>query len=130
MISRKFGPIIVTGSSNPDMVATAPISAAGESVMGRIFFVSAGGKGGKQAVEAARLGVEVTIVVNLGPDALVDRVIDTSAAGDLINGSAAVGLALSNELSQSIELACRAASISVTRAGATNAMPFVYEVEI
>ena len=112
------------------MVATAPISAAGESVMGRIFFVSAGGKRGKQAVEAARLGVEVTIVVNLGPDALVDRVIDTSAAGDLINGSAAVGLALSNELSQSIELACRAASISVTRAGATDAMPFAYEVEI
>lgn len=112
------------------MVANAPSSAAGESVMGRIFFVSAGGKGGKQAVEAARLGVEVTIVVNLGPDALVDRVIDTSAAGDLINGSAAVGLALSNELSQSIELASRAASISVTRAGATDAMPFAYEVEI
>ena len=64
------------------MVATAPISAAGESVMGRSFFVSSGGKGGKQAVAAARLGAEVSIVGNLGADVPVDRVIDTSAAGD------------------------------------------------
>ena len=82
MISRKFGPIIVVGRINPGMVATAPYSDAGESVMGRSFFVSAGGKGSNQAVAAARLGAEVTIVENLGADALVDRVIDTTAAGD------------------------------------------------
>ena len=41
------------------MVATAPIFAAGESVMGGSFFVSAEGKGGNQAVAAATLGVGV-----------------------------------------------------------------------
>ena len=67
------------------MVATAPISAAGESVVGRILFVSAGGKGGKggnQAVAVARLGVEITKVRNLGADAPVDLVMDTTAAED------------------------------------------------
>ena len=37
------------------MAATAPISAAEESVMGGSFFVSAEGKGGNQAVAAATL---------------------------------------------------------------------------
>ena len=41
------------------MVATAPIFAAGESVMGGSFFVAAEGKGGNQAVAAATLGAEV-----------------------------------------------------------------------
>ena len=41
------------------MVATAPISAAEESVMGGSFFVSAEGKGGNQAVAAATLGAGV-----------------------------------------------------------------------
>ena len=41
------------------MVATAPISAAEESVMGGSFFVSAEGKGGNQAVAAATLGAVV-----------------------------------------------------------------------
>ena len=79
MISRKFGPISVIGRSNPGMVATAPYPDAGKSVMVRSFFVSAGGKGSNQTGAAARLGAEVTIVGNLGADALVDRVIDTTA---------------------------------------------------
>ena len=52
-------PIIVIGSSSPDMAATAPVSAAEESVMGGSFFVSAEGKGGNQAVAAATLGAGV-----------------------------------------------------------------------
>ena len=56
MNSRERAPIIVIGSVNTDMVATAPtLPAAGETVMGTNFFVSAGGKGGNQAVAAARL---------------------------------------------------------------------------
>lgn len=63
------------------MAALAPISAAGESVMGRSSFISALGKGGNQAVAAARLGAD-TILRNLGADARGDRVIGTTAAGD------------------------------------------------
>ena len=63
------------------MAAPAPISAAGESVMGRSSFISALGKGGNQAVAAARLGAD-TILGNLGADALGDRVIGTTAARD------------------------------------------------
>ena len=58
------------------MVATAPISAAEESVMGGSFFVSAEGKGGNQAVAAATLGAEVTMVGSLGADALGDQAIE------------------------------------------------------
>ena len=82
MISRKFAPIVVIGSINTDMVATAPtLPAGGETVMGKSFSVSAGGKGGNQAVAAARLGAD-TIPRNLGADARGDRVIGTTAAGD------------------------------------------------
>jgi ribokinase len=56
--------------------------------------------------------------------------IDTTGAGDCFNGSLASELAKGNELSQSIEFACRVASISVTRAGAQDAMPFAHEVKI
>ena len=66
MNSRERAPIIVIGSVNTDMVATAPtLPAAGETVMGTNFFVSAGGKGGNQAVAAARLGANVSMVGNL-----------------------------------------------------------------
>jgi ribokinase len=56
--------------------------------------------------------------------------IDTTAAGDCFNGSLAVELAKGNELAKSIEFACRVASISVTRTGAQDAMPFAHEVII
>ena len=77
MNSRERAPIIVIGSVNTDMVATAPtLPAAGETVMGTDFFVSAGGKGGNQAVAAARLGANVSMVGNLGTDALGDQAIE------------------------------------------------------
>lgn len=77
MNSRERAPIIVIGSVNIDMVATAlTLPAAGETVMGTDFFVSAGGKGGNQAVAAARLGANVTMVGNLGADALGDQAIE------------------------------------------------------
>lgn len=77
MISRKFAPIVVIGSINTDMVATSPtLPAVGETVMGKNFSVSAGGKGGNQAVAAARLGAEVTMVGSLGADALGDQAIE------------------------------------------------------
>jgi len=53
-----------------DQVARAPkLPAAGETVIGTGYFVGFGGKGSNQAVMAARLGAEVTMVAKLGRDA-------------------------------------------------------------
>ena len=68
--------IVVVGSSNTDMVVKAArIPAPGETVLGGAFVMAAGGKGANQAVAAARLGAEVTLVARLGSDPLGDEAI-------------------------------------------------------
>ena len=58
--------IIVVGSINTDMVVGAnKLPKPGETLIGHKFFMSPGGKGGNQAVAAARLGGEVSMVANL-----------------------------------------------------------------
>ena len=69
--------IVVVGSSNTDMVVKAArIPAPGETVLGGAFVMAAGGKGANQAVAAARLGAEVTLVARLGADPLGDEAIE------------------------------------------------------
>ena len=61
--------IFVVGSANTDMVvkaATLPLP--GETLLGGTFFMNAGGKGANQAVAAARLGGNVTLVAKVGND--------------------------------------------------------------
>lgn len=61
--------IVVVGSANTDMVvkaATLPLP--GETLLGRTFFMNAGGKGANQAVAAARLGGNVILVAKVGND--------------------------------------------------------------
>lgn len=73
MIGSAQSAIAVIGSINTDMVVkTQSLPSAGETVMGGNFFMSAGGKGGNQAVAAARLGASVSMVANLGMDTLGD----------------------------------------------------------
>jgi ribokinase len=61
--------IVVIGSSNTDMVVRADrIPAPGETILGGEFLMAAGGKGANQAVAAARLGGEVTLVARVGND--------------------------------------------------------------
>ena len=61
--------ILVIGSSNTDMVVkTDELPLPGETKLGGIFFMNAGGKGANQAVAAARLGGSVTLVTKLGDD--------------------------------------------------------------
>jgi ribokinase len=55
--------------------------------------------------------------------------IDSTAAGDCFNGALAVSIANDLSLEQSVERACRAASISVTRKGAQDSMPSKSEVD-
>jgi ribokinase len=61
--------IIVIGSANTDMVVkAAKLPLPGETVLGGAFFMNAGGKGANQAVAAARLGGNVTLVTKVGND--------------------------------------------------------------
>lgn len=77
-------PIYVIGSINTDLVVRTPtLPRAGETVMGRDFVVTAGGKGANQAVAAARLGGAVSLVARLGTDAFGDQALARLQADDI-----------------------------------------------
>lgn len=62
--------IVVVGSINMDLVTQAPrFVGPGETILGERFLTVPGGKGANQAVAAARLGAEVTLVGATGDDA-------------------------------------------------------------
>lgn len=62
--------ILVVGSFVMDQIATTEIvPREGQTVLGKTFHKAPGGKGANQAVQAARLGAEVTMVGKLGCDA-------------------------------------------------------------
>jgi ribokinase len=58
------------------------------------------------------------------------KAIDTTAAGDVFNGALAVAISEESELSDAVDFANKAASISVTRMGAQTSAPFRKEIHI
>ena len=61
--------VLVVGSLNTDLVAYAErLPEAGETVMGRSFQAGFGGKGGNQAVMAARMAAQVAMAGAVGDD--------------------------------------------------------------
>lgn len=61
--------ICVVGSLNMDLVTRTPrIPIPGETIIGHEFFTAPGGKGANQAVAAARLGAQVSMVGRVGAD--------------------------------------------------------------
>jgi ribokinase len=61
--------ICVVGSSNIDLIAKVPrLPKLGETLVGHSFFMGYGGKGANQAVMAAKLGAQVTMITKLGRD--------------------------------------------------------------
>jgi len=61
--------ICMVGSAMTDLIARVPrLPVAGETLVGSAFSVGFGGKGSNQAVMAARLGADVSVVVKLGGD--------------------------------------------------------------
>ncbi|MEK5477513.1 ribokinase [Paenibacillus sp. FSL R5-0407] len=61
--------IVVIGSSSIDLVVTSSKRpGAGETVLGESFKTVPGGKGANQAVAAARLGADVTMIGRVGDD--------------------------------------------------------------
>ena len=68
--------IVVVGSVNTDMVVKGKrLPGPGETVSGGTFLMAGGGKGANQAVAAARLGAEVTLIAKVGKDTLGDQAI-------------------------------------------------------
>ncbi len=66
--------ILVIGSSNTDMTAkTAELPQPGETVLGGVFTMGAGGKGANQAVAAQRLGGKVKFICKVGRDMFGDN---------------------------------------------------------
>jgi ribokinase len=62
--------VIVCGSLHLDIVVTAPsLPRADETVVGRGWAQVCGGKGGNQAVQAARAGAHVAMISRVGDDA-------------------------------------------------------------
>ena len=82
--------VLIVGSLNMDLIALAPrLPRLGETVLGTRYTTSFGGKGGNQAVAAARLGAHVSMIGRVGSDgygatlrqALVEEDIDCEAIG-------------------------------------------------
>lgn len=72
--------ILVVGSFVKDLiVSTDRFPDKGETVLGKTFHTASGGKGANQAVQAARMGAEVTIVGKVGDDAYGKEMIDSCA---------------------------------------------------
>ena len=73
--------VTVVGSLNMDLVARAPrIPQPGETIIGGDFHTVPGGKGANQAVAAARLGAQVSMVGRVGRDAFADLLLNNLAA--------------------------------------------------
>ena len=69
--------IVVIGSANTDMVVkTDELPLPGETKLGGTFFMNAGGKGANQAVAAARLGGNITLVTKVGNDIFGQQTIE------------------------------------------------------
>jgi ribokinase len=61
--------VVVVGSLGMDYIFRVPrLPRVAETLLGRTFSTAAGGKGGNQAVAAARLGAKVAIVACVGDD--------------------------------------------------------------
>jgi ribokinase len=93
--------IAVVGSLNMDLVVRAPhMPIPGETIIGSDFRTIPGGKGANQAVAAARLGAEVTMIGRVGDDDfgraqlrnLGELDIDTTHV--MVDPAAATGIAL------------------------------------
>ncbi|HEX2760836.1 MAG TPA: ribokinase, partial [Rhizomicrobium sp.] len=95
--------ILVVGSANMDLVAFADrLPAPGETLLGGAFQSFAGGKGGNQAVAAARAGGKVAFLGRIGNDlfgarlrsGLEDDGVDTRLLGT-VEGASGVAIIMS-----------------------------------
>lgn len=69
--------LIVLGSLNMDIsIQSDYMPRSGETINGYGFLMNSGGKGGNQAVAAAKLGVDVKMIANVGNDIFGKQLLD------------------------------------------------------
>jgi ribokinase len=76
--------ILVVGSFMMDLISkTFKVPGEGETITGQSFSTASGGKGANQAVQAALLGAEVTMVGKVGDDIFGARMIESLSAANV-----------------------------------------------
>jgi ribokinase len=125
------GRVLVVGSVNIDLVVqTERLPQPGETVLGGTFTRFHGGKGGNQAVAAARLGVPVMLVAALGDDefasdarqALAREGIGTDVLVTLENTATGVALILVDAKAENQIAVAPGANAGLTAAHVRNAL--------
>ncbi|MCV4229990.1 ribokinase [Virgibacillus sp. LDC1] len=77
--------IVVIGSASMDLVVTSTKRpGAGETVLGDSFKTVPGGKGANQAVAAARLGAEVTMIGCVGDDSFGETILSNLQSNGVV----------------------------------------------
>ncbi|WP_248738805.1 ribokinase [Pseudomonas sp. MWU12-2029] len=116
--------VVVIGSLNMDLVTRAPrLPRGGETLIGHSFATVSGGKGANQAVAAARLGAQVSMVGCVGNDdygvqlreALLVEHIDCQAVS-VVEDSSGVALIVVDDNSQNAIVIVAGANGSMTPA--------------
>jgi ribokinase len=123
--ATRRGRVVVVGSLNMDLVARAPrLPKPGETLAGHAFAQVPGGKGGNQAVAAARLGAEVAMLGCVGADAngailresLAAEAIDCGALGTSAAAPTGVALIIVDDASQNAIVIVAGSNAEVTPA--------------
>jgi ribokinase len=93
--------ITVVGSLNMDLVVTTPkVPVMGETILGSGFMTAPGGKGANQAVAAARLGGEVSMIGCVGGDMFGKDLLDNVSTNNVkiekveVRDSSSTGIAV------------------------------------
>jgi ribokinase len=126
----KSGRVVVVGSVNVDLVATVDhLPTAGETVGDATFDRHPGGKGGNQAVAAARLGARVALVGAIGDDPLAEdarAALATEGIGlsglSVVAGPTGVALILVDRRGENIIAVAPGANAMLTAALAIDAL--------
>ncbi|MEH1016566.1 ribokinase [Micromonospora sp. CPCC 206060] len=114
--------VVVVGSANMDLVATAPrLPDRGEMALGSDFVMVAGGKGANQAIAASRAGAACTLLGAIGSDSfgvtLKARMAGAGVDTDqlrVVYGSSGVALVMVDGDGQSAVLVTPGANASFT----------------
>jgi ribokinase len=131
--------ICVIGSANVDLTfRAARFPRPGETVAGRGLSVGMGGKGGNQAVAAARLGAKVALVACVGDDAYGAQAIENYRAEgidvscvrqdrQLPTGTAAIVV---DAAAENCIIAVPGANAALTAADVSRAAPLIQQADV